>query len=67
MEQLYGKTNNRGDRLVDFCVINDLIITNTQFKQNKVNRIWSWQSPNGRDHNHFVSCTCVSKNKQKIA
>ena len=49
----YGKRNNRGDRLVDFCVKNDHVITNTQFKQKKVNRIWTWQSPNGRDHNQM--------------
>ena len=29
----FGHGNERGDRLVDFCWLNNLIITNTKFKQ----------------------------------
>lgn len=49
----YGQRNDRGDRLIDFCGLNDLIITNTQFKQSKENRCWTWISPNGVDRNQI--------------
>jgi len=49
----YGQRNERGDRLVQFCILNDLVISNTQFKQSKDNRCWTWQSPNGIDCNQI--------------
>ena len=42
-----GDRNGRGDRLVAFCTINGLYISNTLFKQTKANRIWTWESPGG--------------------
>ena len=48
-----GQRNERGDRLVAFCALNELVISNTQFKQPKENRCWTWQSPNGRDKNQI--------------
>ena len=49
----YGRRNERGERLVNFCGINDLCITNSLFKQAKENRCWTWESPNGRDRNQI--------------
>lgn len=46
-----GQRNERGDRLLDFCSVNNLCITNTRFKQTKENRQWTWESPDGRTHN----------------
>lgn len=40
-----GHSNDRGDRLYDFCVENDMIITNTWFKLPK-RRLYTWKSPN---------------------
>src|SRR6218665_3856612 len=37
-----GGINERGERLLDFCCMNNLMITNTRFKQAKASRKWSW-------------------------
>src|SRR6218665_3849353 len=40
-----GGINEKGERLLDFCSMNNLIITNTRFKQlAKGSRTWSWES-----------------------
>lgn len=39
-----GKRNSRGDRLVQFCVENNLFIANTFFKQHP-RRLYTWKSP----------------------
>ena len=39
-----GKKNDRGARLISFCEENDLIITNTMFKQHP-SRLYTWKSP----------------------
>jgi len=49
----YGERNERGDRLTAFCGLNELVITNTHFKQSKDNRCWTWLSPNGIDCNQI--------------
>jgi len=49
----FGQRNERGERLEEFCTLNDLIIANTQFKQSKSSRCWTWQSPNGVDQNQI--------------
>ena len=56
-----GERNERGERLVDFCSLNNLYITNTRFKQSKQNRIWTWESPGGTYHNQ-IDYILVSKN-----
>jgi exonuclease III len=55
-----GQRNSRGEMLMDFCALNNLCITNTLFKQAKVSRIWTWESPNGRDKNQ-IDYILVSK------
>ena len=49
----YGNSNARGEQLLNFCGINDLVIANTLFKQGKESRSWTWESPDGRTHNQI--------------
>ncbi|GFO50553.1 craniofacial development protein 2-like [Plakobranchus ocellatus] len=42
-----GERNERGERLIDFCVANKLYITNS-FYQKPTSRYWTWESPGGR-------------------
>ncbi|XP_024874105.1 craniofacial development protein 2-like [Temnothorax curvispinosus] len=39
-----GKRNTRGDRLVQFCAKNNLLVANTFFKQHP-RRLYTWKSP----------------------
>ena len=41
-----GEKNDSGQRLIDFCAANELVVTNTTFKQHK-RRLYTWTSPNG--------------------
>ncbi|XP_072025129.1 craniofacial development protein 2-like [Amphiura filiformis] len=47
----YGESNERGERLLNFCAQNDLCISNTFFKQKKESREWTWESPDGKTKN----------------
>ena len=46
-----GTLNETGEQLIQFTNVNDLLLTSTCFKQAKDNRIWTWESPDGRTHN----------------
>ena len=41
-----GQANDRGYHLLQFCAINELVITNTLFKHTKARRV-TWTSPDG--------------------
>uniref|UniRef100_A0A8D8U6H3 Craniofacial development protein 2 n=1 Tax=Cacopsylla melanoneura TaxID=428564 RepID=A0A8D8U6H3_9HEMI len=43
----YGKKNDRGERLIEFCKQYGLWISNTWFKQHK-RRLYTWKSPGDR-------------------
>ena len=45
------ESNDRGERLLNFCALNNLCITNTFFKQKKIAREWTWESPKGTTKN----------------
>ncbi|XP_033113627.1 craniofacial development protein 2-like [Anneissia japonica] len=45
-----GKQNERGNRLIEWCQMNDFTITNTWF-QNHPRRQWTWMSPGDRTGN----------------
>ncbi|GFN97591.1 craniofacial development protein 2-like protein [Plakobranchus ocellatus] len=45
-----GTVNVRGSRLIEWCKINDFIITNTWY-QNHPRRRWTWKSPGDRSRN----------------
>ena len=49
-----GTSNKRGEMLPNFCVRNDLLITNTIFKKRKLH---TWTSPDGKTKNQidFIS------------
>ena len=40
-----GEENERGERLLNFCSCNNLVIANTLLKQSKPQRKWTWTSP----------------------
>ena len=42
-----GIQNEAGQRLIEFCQENALVITNTLFQQNK-RRLYTWTSPDGQ-------------------
>ena len=39
-----GKRNERGERLIEFCTKNKLVVANTLFKKHK-RRIYIWNMP----------------------
>ena len=43
-----GVQNEAGQRLIDFCQENTLVIANTLFQQNK-KRLYTWTLPDGRN------------------
>ena len=45
-----GILNEAGEQLIQFTNVNDLLLINTCFKQTKANRVWPWESPDGRTH-----------------
>ena len=47
-----GERNESGEKLSNFCKVNDLVITNTCFKHHVRNR-YTWVSPDGRTRNQI--------------
>ena len=47
-----GTRNERGERLIEFCQQNELLITNTYFKQHP-RKLYTWKSPDGETRNHI--------------
>src|SRR6218665_3497549 len=47
----YGEENERGERLLNFCLGNSLKIMNTQFYHRKANRKCTWESPDRKTRN----------------
>ena len=43
----FGVENEAGQRLIEFCQENALVIANTLFQQHK-RRLYAWTSPDGR-------------------
>ena len=43
----FGIQNEAGQRLIEFCQENSLVITNTFFQQHK-RRLYTWTSPDGQ-------------------
>ena len=47
-----GMWNEAGQRLIEFCQENALVIANTLFQQRK-RRLYTWTSPDGQHQNHI--------------
>ena len=47
-----GERNERGDRLEEFCITNDLVVGNTLF-QHHPRRLWTWMSPGDLTRNQI--------------
>ena len=68
-----GVQNEAGQRLIEFCQENTLVIANTLFQQRK-RRLYTWTSPGGQYQNQIDYILCsprwkklytVSKNKTR--
>ena len=53
-----GVRNEAGQRLIEFCQENTLVITNTLFQQHK-RRLYTWTSPDGQHQNQtdYILCS----------
>ena len=49
--------NEAGQRLIEFCQENALVITNTPFQQHK-RRLYTWTSPDGQYQNQIDYILC---------
>ena len=54
-----GVQNEAGQRLIDFCQENSLVIANTLFQQHK-RRLYTWTSPDGQ-HQNQTDCILFSQ------
>ncbi|KAG1680289.1 Craniofacial development protein 2 [Nymphon striatum] len=60
-----GDRNERGQRLVDFCKENSLIIANTMFKQPK-RRLYTWTTPDQNYRNQIDYIICQNRWKSGL-
>ncbi|GFO27458.1 craniofacial development protein 2 [Plakobranchus ocellatus] len=57
-----GTVNERGNRLIEWCQVNDFTMTNSWY-QNYPRRQWTWKSPGDRSRNktdYFLIADCDS-------
>ena len=55
-----GVQNETGQRLIEFCQENALVIANTLFQQHK-RRLYTWTSPDGRHRNQTDYILCIQR------
>ena len=60
-----GTWNEAGQRLIEFCQENALIIANTLFQQPK-RRLYTWTSPNGQHRNQIDYILCSQRWRSSI-
>ena len=60
-----GVRNEAGQRLIEFCQENILVIANTLFQQHK-RRLYTWTSPNGQHWNQIDYILCRQKRRSSI-
>ena len=57
--------NEAGQRLIEFCQENALVIANTLFQQHK-RRLYTWTSPDGRHQNQIDYILCSQRWRNSI-
>ena len=55
-----GVRNEAGQRLIEFCQENALVIANTLFQEHK-RRLYTWASPDGRHRNQIDYILCSQR------
>ena len=55
-----GMRNEAGQRLIEFCQENSLVIANTLFQQQK-RRLYTWTSPDGQHWNQIDHILCSKR------
>ena len=60
-----GVQNEAGQRLIEFCQENTLVIANTLFQQHK-RRLYTWTSPDGQHQNQIDYILCSQKWRSSI-
>ena len=60
-----GTQNEAGQRLIEFCQKNALVITNTLFQQHK-RRCYTWTSPDGQHRNQIDYILCSQRWRSSI-
>ena len=60
-----GVQNEAGQRLIDFCKENALVIANTLFQQHK-RRLYTWTSPDGQHRNQIDYILCSQRWRSSI-
>ena len=59
------KAESTGQRLIEFCQENALVITNTLFQQHK-RRLYTWTSPDGQHRNQIEYILCSQRWRSSI-
>ncbi|KAM7243226.1 hypothetical protein CapIbe_005720 [Capra ibex] len=60
-----GMWNEAGQRLIEFCQENALVIANTHFQQHK-RRLYTWTSPDGQHRNQINYILCSQRWRSSI-
>ena len=60
-----GVWNEAGQRLIEFCKENPLVIANTLFQQDK-RRLYTWSSPDGQNQNQIDYILCSQRWRSSI-
>ena len=60
-----GMRNEAGQRLIEFCQENAVVIANTLFQQHK-RRLYTWTSPDGQHRNQIDYILCSQRWRSSI-
>ena len=60
-----GMQNEAGQRLIEFCQKNALVVANTLFQQHN-RRFYTWTSPDGQHQNHIDYILCSKRWRSSI-
>ena len=64
-QHCYSLRNEAGQRLIEFCQENTLVIANTLFQQHK-RRVYTWTSPDGQHWNQIDYILCSQRWRSSI-